>query len=109
MKGQKLKKKFLSWLDIEAQEIAKLTALFIAGTVVVRPEGSEYGDLSHLPEDREINVQDQMRASRLDTLARAFAKEAIEVGRKVLLKRKYNDLKFHPRYKREIAELKRQP
>lgn len=101
--------KFLSWLDTEAQEKTKLTALILEGKVIVRPEGSDYGDLSHLPKDREISSEDQMRVAKLDALAREFAIDALKNGRKVLLKRKYNDLKFHPRYKREVAELKRQP
>ena len=101
--------KFLNWLDVEALEKVKLTALILEGKVVVRPEGSEYGDLSHLPKNREISPEDQMRAAKLDALAKVFVADAAKNGRKVLLKRNYNDLKFHPRYKREIAEVKRQP
>ena len=85
---------------------AKILADGIAdGTIFPRPEGSSYGDLSHLPEDRDIDLAEQLRAARLDALARDFAITAQTGNRaELILSRRYRDLRFHPRYKREFIE-----
>ena len=75
---------------------AKILADGIADGSII-PVGS-----GPLPEDRNIDLPEQLRAARLDALARAFAVAAIDGERDALLSsRRFSDLRFHPRYKRE--------
>ncbi len=82
----------------EEREAKKLADGIANGTII--PVGT-----GPLPADREIPMAEMLRAARLDGLAREFALEAQSQDRETLMRtRRYRDLRFHPRYKREYVE-----
>lgn len=82
----------------EEREARKLAEGIASGTII--PVGS-----GPLPASRDIDLSEQLRAARLDGLARDFANAAQSQDRAELMRsRRYRDLRFHPRYKREFME-----
>ncbi len=90
-------KQFLPKMSREEREARILAEGIAEGTII--PIGS-----GPLPADRDIPMAEMLRAARLDGLARQFAIEAQSTPRAQLLTLgRYRDLRFHPRYKREMA------